>query len=599
MANNFYFAWVLPNTAFNAGVHNVADEKILLLHCQHSEGDFAALSIDIKNPRIGLLAPTRKTWVWLSWFNGATIVPLFYGRLVGVPSDIQAEVITLEFSARPKDYTTTKAVLADTLKTAPYYDPIWIADTEVIDPDTVLEARAALWHINRVTHAVTVSDILIGEDGAEEFLNSEVPYDSVHIRVNQPPLRSVSVDGVVNWSQAAKGSITLQTGEAYPTYTGDGLISGWPKTGASIGGGWSVIFGDAQDVDKIGEVDTSKYNTMNAEFIDVPPTWLYITTLDIQQPLARFVEAALIPLWRVKVYLTIGYDVERQRTEHVRFTLNANVQPIVTLPGDDEILQINLSSRDVGQPLVIGDTDVPIGDVKRRSYFPTDRGLQSLEYLIALARANLLMRSRAVEIEFDCRFERAIALTCRKNAQLHDHRLPGGSAVGKIIKYEFSADGNAGTLIGKVTIGCAVGYGGAISPVVGTPLYVVIGYVDDYQQYAGAITVLPAGDVGYTIPIDAPNDDDLDFSAQFTSGDIVTFFELHNSYLVQRAQMINAAHGPDSAAINKSISDKLQAIPTQVEFHLKPVDGGPFETAYDITVSVLELPKMIDLEAPA
>ena len=61
---------------------------------------------------------------------------------------------------------------------------------------------------------------------------------------------------------------------------------------------------------------------------------------------------------------------------------------------------LTLQSADLGEPI---DGELPIGDVRRRSYFPTERGLRSLEYLIALARAHLLMRSRAVEIEFDCR----------------------------------------------------------------------------------------------------------------------------------------------------------------------------------------------------
>ena len=105
---------------------------------------------------------------------------------------------------------------------------------------------------------------------------------------------------------------------------------------------------------------------------------------------------------------------------------------------------------------------------------------------------------------FECSFERAIELSCRKNARVFDTRLPGGSALGKIIKYGFSADGDSGKLIGTVTIGCAVGYGGAIAAVPGAPSYVEEGYVDaGYQFYDGQVEVLPASDVGYSVPIDA------------------------------------------------------------------------------------------------
>ena len=44
------------------------------------------------------------------------------------------------------------------------------------------------------------------------------------------------------------------------------------------------------------------------------------------------------------------------------------------------------------------------------------------------------------------------------------------------------------------------------------PTYVVDGYVSaGYQFYANQVEVFPASDVGYTVPIDSPNDDGLVF----------------------------------------------------------------------------------------
>jgi hypothetical protein len=83
------------------------------------------------------------------------------------------------------------------------------------------------------------------------------------------------------------------------------------------------------------------------------------------------------------------------------------------------------------------------------------------------ARQNAMLPTMALSP-----FERAIELSCRKNARVFDPRLPGRSAIGKIIKYGFSADGDSGKLIGTVTIGCAIGFGGAITEVPGTPTYV-------------------------------------------------------------------------------------------------------------------------------
>ena len=97
----------------------------------------------------------RKVWGWLSWDNGSEIVPLFFGRLVAVPDDIHLEVVTLNFTARPADYETRKAAVADTMREPPFYDPVWIAEDKRDDPDVVLEARSELWNVDRVTHVLT------------------------------------------------------------------------------------------------------------------------------------------------------------------------------------------------------------------------------------------------------------------------------------------------------------------------------------------------------------------------------------------------------------------------------------------------------------
>jgi hypothetical protein len=216
----FYFAWVdASETAFEPTVHAREDEAIFGFTVEQAEGEFASLSLEIRNPRIGLLAPARKVWGWLSWDNGTNIVPLFYGRLVAIPNDIHQEVVTLEFTARPADYSQRKAYLAETMREVPFYDPVFIDPNKRADPDVVLEARSELWDIDRITHEVTTSDILVGEDGNEDFLESEVPYDTVSVRLNQPPLRSVSVDGSVPWTNAGSGSFYVKDRAHFLTYT--------------------------------------------------------------------------------------------------------------------------------------------------------------------------------------------------------------------------------------------------------------------------------------------------------------------------------------------------------------------------------------------
>ena len=163
----FFLAFVDPTETTFGPEHERFDADVFSLSIDHQEGEFASLTVDIRNPRVGLLNAGRKQWAWLAWDGGETVgaVPLFFGRLVGIPQDLQGELVRLDFIARPADYVAQQAALGATLKVAPYYDRVFIDPSRFDDPDALLEARTALWHIGRVDHVVSISDILQGEDG--------------------------------------------------------------------------------------------------------------------------------------------------------------------------------------------------------------------------------------------------------------------------------------------------------------------------------------------------------------------------------------------------------------------------------------------------
>jgi hypothetical protein len=71
---SFNFAWVdASETTFDPSVHNREDEDVFGFTVEHSEGDFAGLEIEIRNPRVGLLAPARKVHAFLSYNTGSEI----------------------------------------------------------------------------------------------------------------------------------------------------------------------------------------------------------------------------------------------------------------------------------------------------------------------------------------------------------------------------------------------------------------------------------------------------------------------------------------------------------------------------------------------
>jgi hypothetical protein len=655
MAGPFYFAWVEPSETTFGAEHHVEDEQIVSFSVDHSEGNLPTLSIDIRNPRVGLLNSGRKLWAWLSWFDGASVVPLFFGRLVGVPANIFAEIVTLAFVARPLDYLVQKRALAETLKVAPFYDPIFIDASKRDDPDTILEGYSAHWHVDRTTLAVTISDILVGEDGLETFTEAEVPYDSVAMSLGQMPLASVKVDASVAWTQRVQSEfdpLIFFGVRVWETMSGASLIADWPKIGSSIGGGWTVASSFALDAYRIEKSEmfntTYEWSNKEKEHADGDPmsTNLSVSVpmllapvlgdddaivlvedstsgaLDpetgLNIPLKKKIERLYVPEWVVVTGLWLTYEAKASRAEHIVFTLRADMQPVLTQPESPDSAEdheiITITGSDVGVAI---DDELPIGDLARRSYFPTDRGLRSIEYLISLARAHLRVRARAVKVSWDCRAERAVALSCRKTALLTDHRFPGGQALGKITAYSIKGDGDSGSIIGNVAIECAVGEGSAITALPGIPSYVEEGYVEPgYQFYASTINVIGDGDVGYSTPIDEVLEGELQFP--LTKDQVVVREEIHGSLgeqldaigsvlgaIIEAAQLndetnpapedVQLAHALGAFSIDGALHDHG----IWYDLELKPVDKLEFVHEFDITTFNLVLPKQIDLEAPS
>jgi hypothetical protein len=248
---------------------------------------------------------------------------------------------------------------------------------------------------------------------------------------------------------------------------------------------------------------------------------------------------------------------------------------------------------------------IPVGgsadNVTARCYFPTARGRQSVVYGINRARAKIRMRSRAVEVSWECPIEMVLGMSCRMNATLYDPRLPGGVATGKIIKYGIAA--KAGKIRGRVTIGCSVGHNAFGSP---------------------------NADVSYTAPVFEPFDDGLNFPLGHLPCDGGSFtYNLADQYTAiepgMQAQLIAMAieNPPDpiqptqggsggetvvstgvTAAGMWIASVDSRMLPTLMEGHaigwvveIDSVTNGPFSGAYTIHTTPFELPMGINLSA--
>ncbi len=416
---SFFWAWVASSeTTFN-GSHERYDENVFAFTIEHREGECATLSLTIRNPRVGLLSAGRPVWGWLAW-SGPPITPLFFGRLIGIP-EMQgsasgfAQTITLTFVAKPIDFAAQRRALAESLAVLPEYDPIFIDENLRIDAltgtgdvNTALEARSARWQCSRgedgLPLVVSYSDICIGEDGTEVFesmTGSPACIDpaSVNLSISGTPLDSVTVKASVPWKQDMADAPAINLGSwSIPTYTGEALLSSWPKVGGSISGGWAAANGtSAVDVYNAAGATTSNFNTswhnvskthttgdsmslsvnrtdvvvhgpyLNTQLtrnsqpgvvwapgswaqamdagtlptIDTTGSWAGETsTTDTEEadtiniPLHHASTWAVVPQSLVNLSLYITFDAGADRNETCNFTMVSDVQPVLTDPAD-------------------------------------------------------------------------------------------------------------------------------------------------------------------------------------------------------------------------------------------------------------------------
>lgn len=614
----FYLAFINEHDVFDPAVHNREDELVYSFDLSQVEGDFALLSCIIKNPRIGLLNASRKQWVFFSFDDGSgTPEVWFKGRLTAIPTNIFDTLVTLNFIAKPSNYDAQKIALANTLKVLPYYDPIFISPDSWNDPDTVLEAYSALWHTDPVTHVVTLSNTLVPEDGVVEVLETEHFYDGMQVTLNQTPLRQVTMTATIPWTQSDEEGrvvdLTNRIKRAFGddingvirSYTMEGLISNWPKQGDSFSNGWTVTEGTVVDISYTQPIvpipDVFSWQGTIPRLADGSIIFpLKVTGEYHSGDTAGFnfqFELVVVQLGYGSPTLKVTYGASREFGQIVTFTMRTAQQAIITDPGADEVLAISLNANKVSDYTANG--TLPIGDVRKRDYVHSPRGLLSCEYLLLVARAHLISRSRAVETTYQQAFKQgAVSRSLRKGALLHDHRLPGGGASGKIIKYHFTLDGSTGAAIAEITFGSAIGYGGSYSVAPGDPSWVDDGYVDrEWQEYINEIKLTDTQDVQWTIAPSGIFDDGLDFIAGLNAENVTKVCTIENTYQEQ-AVVINAA-GDGENTDQAKISTVLQNNPTKITMQLVPMEGGPFQQEVVLSLSDLIVPKQIDLEAPS
>lgn len=640
----FFFHWVEDEDVPFDEDCEVCDEQIIRFSMEHNEGDCAKLTIDVRNPRIGPLAPSRPIWAWFSWQDDSDVVPLFFGRLSGVPTNILAEVITYTLVARPSDYNDRLESLAESKRALPFYDPIFVRDELAEDPTVVWEGYSEIWHIGRINHEVTSSDHLVGEDGVVVFAGADAIHETVQLTLDRRPLQAVQVKGSIPWSQRASGVLDFGT-QTFLTYSGDSIPTGWPKTGDVLAGGYYVVHATALDdlgintgepvsfsfswqntAEKHRDGDTMSFSESGSGPQGTSPITSGTTLTDVSVTIpsdphtgtpasfSRNRTAILVRRYQITTQLILGIDADRDLKDNVSLTLTSDLQPVLDDPSEAEPFEtIELSTNDIADDC---EDDPAIGNAGRAEFATTDRGLQSIQYMIARARAKLILGARVVSVTWECPFAKAVDLSCRKNAQIFDDRIPGGDALGKIVSYGLRGDGTTGEFRGFVKIACAIGLGNSITTADGTPDYVEEGALEPgIQTYTGQVNALPSGDVGWSPPVLVSGGGAMPLTG-LTKNDLVIREEIIRSH-GEQADGVNDVlrglpQGPNisgphlfgqfqevSAEYIRLAKQRLADLEMYYELELVDLTSRGAESEWEVATVPLVIPRQIDLTADA
>lgn len=399
----FYFAWVQPDTPWDPSLARV-DVPILDLEISEKEGEIPTATIEIANPRTGPLMSGKLLWAWISVsIDGGTPWPLLFSRLYAIPTDLLNNTIKFTLMARDTDYIDQKQRVAETLKVLPMYDKLFFTTEKRDDPDAILEGWSGLYQVNRVSSKVFFTDIITGEDGTVYFDASDVFYDSVQMRWNQSALVAVNVKMDVSWQQQYRDYFYVNSW-AFPTLGGDPFVGEWPKSGTSLGGGWSTGISWAGERDppipeqinlerNPGELTTKiQYSWTNTDKthtlgdvmsinVSYSPPWGQFVKIreilipgivdltnvdDTGQPSPINQPAHLEIDWfcwkdyalnfegkQSLATLSLVYNADRKRSESLEMTIQADVQPVLVDPLVTEDTEtISLKSGDLSIPII-------------------------------------------------------------------------------------------------------------------------------------------------------------------------------------------------------------------------------------------------------
>ena len=571
-----FFALVDPDEVFDEVVHAREDVPVFSLNIDQSEGQFASASIEIPNMGIGILSPAFKKRIFISCEHEGGIKLLFSGRVMGFPSNLSGETITLEYDARPEGWETTQYDFIQTLKVAPYYNQLFIDPDKWDDATEILETRSALIHWNRASGGISLSDIIEGSEFID--VDDNFLFDSLSSTIGDAPLNFVDVQIEAQWEQIGIGEVNA--GEAIRLeFTNSAIATPQINTLSPLS------FEDAWNgaktpsgYDILESVLTPVADEFDLQPEDLRSGWATVSGEDYptKKDTTPSVRAVSVPRVWYQGKLTLQASYEQKRREVLVMRLAVATQDF-SLKGDaGELISLRLQD-------VTSEIQGEILSPKKPSFFydPVEDDLTSygqgvIENGLLRARARLVKSSRIIETQFQTDVSDVVDVSCDHSIRISDQRLPGENVRGKVLGYSFSFTHEE--QIAQLSIGSVIGTG-VDSTGTGLSLAETI-----YDQESGPMTseiFYQLDDAEVLIPID------------------VEQMESDDSYLIDDVTVLNSGESQVAGWMTETKPDEyIQANKTSVVVDLKSMN--PAKELYaevNMVTFLMTLPKQIDLGA--
>jgi hypothetical protein len=486
-----YIAIVDDEEIFDLQTHTRRDLFPTDLTMTQNEGELCSVDMTVVNPQ-----------TQLSSFDGRRVIlstkgaVLFDGVIQGVPYGLIGNQMTIQaFGTTPDPETleTQVALLKESLKVAPYYDPLFVPDGEDDNAIEILTGRSSVICHSRIKGAPVLCDALSGSTTLEI-----VPiHQSLSISAEKSVAQNYGVTVSAKWKQNVRQ--TLGDNNAFfqfSTLTKDAIIENFPKLGSTIGSDFRVTRSVAKAVTNGFAVSGNETFTLKkqATTATLDPAWEEAKVEEIE-----------FKKTRLDLDIAVEYRFDLERTETLSVLAETDMQAGVVVQ-TDEIEELNLRSLSTpetadewasGTDYLIGDlvtygnyvytarVDHTSGDEfspadwtqsgetsylssqSLSSFFKSARGQQAIEHIEQRIRSRARIASRCVYIDFEAKMpQNPHDVTHDCMVSITAPQLPGGVAVGRLINYTLSWTDGRWSLSGQIA--CAAGSGGADDFALGT-----------------------------------------------------------------------------------------------------------------------------------